>query len=131
MAEQLRPQRPPRGHVDRSTRILIDKIGIALSLLLGGLAVLGEFLGWWNEVGVVLSVFSLILGVLAVVDINGSRILDQLGRMEQGRGREHALLADQHSSLVENQGTMIDQQASIGAKLDAIERLLDDWLPVG
>lgn len=125
--------------MDRSTRILIDKIGIALSLILGALAVVGEFLGWWDAVGVVLSVFSLILGVVSVVDINGSRILDELSLIS---GAQRALHADHRSilgnqedmvsnqaSMLENQEQMVDHQRSIGATLDRIEQILDARLP--
>lgn len=111
--------------MDRSTRILIDKIGIALSLILGALAVVGEFLGWWDAVGIVLSVFSLILGMVSVVDINGSRILDELSLIS---GAQRALHAD-HRSMLDNQESMLDHQGSIGRTLDRIEQILDARLP--
>lgn len=113
--------------MDRSTRILLDKIGIALSLILGALAVVGEFLGWWDAVGIVLSVFSLILGIISIVDVNGSRLLDELKLVSGG---QRALHAD-HRSMLENQKAMIDHQASIGSKLDSIEEILDERLPGG
>lgn len=118
--------------MDQSTRILLDKIGIALSLILGALAVVGEFLGWWDAVGVVLAVFSLVLGVVSVLDINGSQILAIVARGIGPEGwirRNHEALLSNQRSMLDNQSTMIETQDSIGATLDRIETLLDQRLP--
>lgn len=134
MAERLKPEAEPSDPVDRSVRILIDKTGIALSLILAGLAVLGEALGWWDALGIVISIASLVLGVLSVVDIHGSPIVDELGHVAEGQRSMQAdprSLAAHHADMIDNQETVIDHQASIGAKLDSIEQLLDERLPGG
>lgn len=125
--------------MDQSTRILIDKIGIALSMILGALAVVWEFLGWWDAAGIVLAVFSLILGVVSVLDINGSQILALVAKGMGPEGwvrRNHeALLENQKAvlgnqeAMLENQRSMIEEQGSIGSTLDRIEQILDERLP--
>lgn len=48
--------------VETSTRLLIDRIILFLGLTMFVVGLVGEILGWWGEVGVIVSLGGLIAG---------------------------------------------------------------------
>lgn len=152
MTEEIRYKQDDERVMDRSTRRLIDKIGIVVSLILMTIAVVGEGLGWWGAFGIVLTLASLAIGLFSVLDDNGSailrevhkgveavrddhsRVLDNqtkmLGTQEKMLGNQEAMLGNQ-TTMVENQQEMVDEQSSIGKTLGRIEQILDARLPGG
>ncbi len=52
--------------MEERTRILLDLVGIAVSVLLGATAIAGAVVGAWNALGTVLSIFAINVAVIVV-----------------------------------------------------------------
>lgn len=146
MTKPLNEAQDTSGPVGRETRILIDKIGIALSFLLMALAIVGEVLGWWNELGLLLGAASLLIGVLSLLDVSGTRLLDALLGLHERFDRQDDVLAslvggqqalvggqrsmvDNQEAMLDNQAGLLDRQDATIDRLDRIAEILDDRLP--
>ncbi len=132
--------------MERETRILIDKIGIVLSFLLMALAIVGEVVGWWNDLGLLLGAASLLVGILSLLDVSGTRLLDALLVLHERFDRQddvlaslvggqQALVGGQRSmvgnqeAMLDNQAGLLDRQDATVDRLDRIAEILDDRLP--
>lgn len=134
--------------MDERTRDLIDYAILWVSFGLLVLAIVGEVLGWWGELGIVLTVASLVGTVYAAVDIYGrrgvsgiERVIDGLGGLQRTQTQmvhhQEAML-DNQNAMLENQGTMVGNQAAMlqsqeasTVRLDRIQETLDRRLPDG
>ncbi|MCA1813399.1 MAG: hypothetical protein LC624_05550 [Halobacteriales archaeon] len=74
---------------------VVGVVGVALSLVLLGIALAGEVLGWWGDLGVLLAIVSfagtVVFGLVAAsrfqVERLGAKLDEGFGRVEQGIGR--------------------------------------------
>lgn len=127
--------------MDERTRDLLDYAILWLSFGLLVLAIVGEILGWWNDLGIVLTVASLVGTVYAAFDIYGRKGLAGIERIVDGiRGlqtTQHAMLEKQDAMLghldtmLQKQDAMLQKQDASGSRLDRIQDTLDRRLPDG
>lgn len=117
--------------MDERTRDLLDYAILWLSFGLLVLAIVGEVLGWWNDLGIVLTVASLVGTVYAAFDIYGRKGLAGIERVVDGvRG----LQTTQQSMLVtldtmaENQDAMLENQDAMLGKQDVMIQNQDAML---
>lgn len=119
----------------------VGRFGMLIGSALMLLALIGEVLGWWNDLGLVMTVFGLGLAVWGLWKDSGSKVLQALGA-QQGF---LVLMADKQDAMLENQDAMLDHQDAMLDKqdamlerqdrtidvLDRIQAILDARLPGG
>lgn len=119
--------------VDLDTRRRLARIGQVVGYTTFVVGLLGEILGWWDALGIIVSLAGLVVGMFSTMDENGIALLEGqstthtvLMRLASGQarmeGHQEAMLANQESML-ENQEAMIEVLADIADTLD--ERLPD------
>lgn len=119
MAERLKAEDDRRTTVDDETRLLLDKIGMAVGLGLIVLALIGEVLGWWNDVGLILGGLGMALGAISALDHNGREIVmlvRPLPRAVEALGAGQASLGEGQWSIIEGQQQMHAQQRQMLSK---------------
>lgn len=141
--EDLRPGKPNKGTMDERTRDVIDWtiFWVGVAMMLTGL--IGEILGWWNDLGLVLTIGGFAATMVTLFDAHGRRAVDGIGDLKQGQSS----MIDNQSSMIENQDRLADGQRGISSGvselgqairrrqdatvhvLDRIEQLLDQRLP--
>lgn len=97
--------------VRRRTRHLVYRSLFWLGILMMGVGLVGELLGWFDELGVVLFSAGLAVSVIML-------LRDESDALREGQRRTHA----NQEGMLENQQAMIEQ-------LERIGDLLDDRLP--
>ncbi len=116
--EPLKKEAEPTNGVDLETRFFINKIIGILGLITAAIGIIGEFAGWWNDIGIVLTVSGLVATLYSAMDTNGKAAL-------AGHATTHAnlrLMRDDQRSMLAKQDRMIDG-------LDRIATILDERLP--
>ncbi len=119
----------------------VDRFGMVISLGLILLALTGELLGWWNDVGVIIAALGLGVGLWKAWRDNGTRLLEVLAHQQDHlvhmAGKQDAMLENQ-GAMVENQRGMLDNQQAMLERqdrtidvLDRIQAILDARLPGG
>lgn len=117
--------------MDERTRDLLDYAILWLSFGLLVLAIVGEVLGWWNDLGIVLTVASLVGTVYAAFDIYGRKGLAGLERIADGvRGLQttQRTMLVTLDTMVENQDAMLGKQDVVIQNQDAMLGHLDTML---
>lgn len=109
--EPLKKEAARTKGVDLETRFFINKIIGILGLITAAIGIIGEFAGWWNDIGIVLTVSGLVATLYSAMDTNGKAAL-------AGHATTHANLR----LMREKQDRMIDS-------LDRIATILDERLP--
>lgn len=106
------------------TRDLVDYTILAVSFALLVLAIVGEIVGWWGDLGIVLMIASLIGTVFAALDIYGRRGVGLLGTVVDN---QQAMIHHQETMLA-TQGSIVETQDGFMRRLDRIQDALDDRL---
>lgn len=130
--EPLKSDAPPTTDVDLETRLFINRILGILGWITAAIGIIGEILGWWNDLGLIVTFSGLFVSVYTAMDSNGKAALAghatthanlRVMRQDQSSmlGNQEAMLGNQEASL-EKQDRMIDG-------LDRIATILDERLP--
>ncbi len=125
--------------MERSDLVRLSKVLIVGGLALFLLAVVGEVLGWWNDLGLILSTAGLLVSLGGLSVGLGTLFLDQgeevavlaataVGGIVSLHDKQDAMLGNQ-DAMLENQDAMLDKQGRTVDVLDRIQRLLDERLP--
>ncbi|MDX1610969.1 MAG: hypothetical protein R3185_01285 [Candidatus Thermoplasmatota archaeon] len=125
MRKPLYPKRDHGWIVDNETWILIDKIGIVVGFGLIALAILGEILGWWNDLGLLIGFAGLTASFTSVLDVNGRRLL---GRFDDQEAMLTGSLENQRGMLENQRGVLENQQGLLENQRRMIE-ILEERLP--
>lgn len=139
MPEPLSP-----SDTDTSTMERRDLVRLSKAMIIGGLAlflvaVVGEVLGWWNDLGLVLSTAGLLVSLGGLLVGLATLFLDKghevatlaataVGGVAHLHGKQDAMLENQ-DAMLDNQDAMLDKQDRTVDALDRIQRLLDERLP--
>lgn len=124
MPEASKPKPHDARDVRTSTRLLFDKILLILGLATFVVGLVGEILGWWNELGVLVSLAGLLAGLYSAVDRNGVLLLEG---QSATHGNQERMLENQER-MVDNQERMVDNQERTVELLDRIASTLDEGL---
>lgn len=120
----------------------VHRVLIALMVIGFGMAALGligEILGWWNDVGQILMTVGTVVGAGAgLVELVGGAseatveaVREDLGTVDEAVGEVHGAVGDVHEAVGDVEGAVGDVQAAVGGvgeklgTLDAIEVELD------
>lgn len=139
--------------MDLRTRLLLDKIGMVVGFTMFIVGLVGEILGWWDAVGVILSLAGLLAGLFSAMDHNGVALLAgqsttrtvqtrmvthqvsmlrnqerMVANHEQMLGNQERMLGNQEQMLG-NQERMVGKQEETVALLSRIADTLDERLP--
>jgi len=116
--------------MDDETRILIDKIGIVGGLCLMVLALIGELLGWWDDVGLIVGALGMGWSLVSALDVNGREAvmilrpmpatLDALGDGQERLLRTQDQMLDGQDRMLHGQHQMLDGQNHMLDKQDRI-----------
>lgn len=127
-------------------RRLLRRFGLEVGLGLVVLSIVGEVLGWWNDLGLVVGLGGLVVSLAALFDVSGSAIMsrfDGLYLNQRNVLRSQSGMLDNQESMLDNQESMIEvhkrvatvqerildrQDRSVEA-LDSIQQILDERLP--
>lgn len=129
MPERLRPRESDDGGMriadwleELNDKILeaVDRFGMLLAVSLVLLALVGGILGWWNDLGLVMMVLGVGIGLWTAWRTDGQQILELLG-VQQG------FLVH----MAGKQDAMLDKQDRTIDVLDRIQAILDARLPGG
>lgn len=128
VAKTLNPANTDEGVMPDDLRERIMRVLFYVGMAMGFTGILGEVLGWWGELGVVLTIGGFVLGLVSVGDVNGRRLLAiarplpaTLGHMESTLGR-----VDERLGSVDRNTTGLPQaMAGIHAKQDHVLALQD------
>lgn len=105
----------------------VDRFGMLTGAALMLLALTGEVLGWWNDLGLVMTLAGLGLALWSVWGDNGQQILELLG-VQQGF---LVHMTSKQDAMLETQDAMLDKQDRTIDVLDRIQAILDARLPGG
>ncbi len=128
-------------------RDILDHTLIYGGLLMAAIGITGEILGWWGELGLVLTIGGFLAGILGAIDANGRRLLalatetlvpnqqamlsnqgSMLSNQEDMLSNQGSMLSNQEAML-SNQERMLTKQDGTNERLDRIVEILDDRLP--
>lgn len=95
---------------------------------------LGQILGWWNDLGLVMTVLGVGIGLWTAWRTDGQQILELLG-VQHGflvhlAGKQDAMLESQ-DAMLGKQDAILDKQDRTIDVLDRIQQILDARLPGG
>ncbi len=127
--------------VDTRTRLLIDNILFVLGMTMFVVGLVGEILGWWEAVGIILSLGGLVVGLFSAMDRNGVALIGGqstthtvLMRVVNNQttmlGTQQKMFGNQQKMLG-NQEEMVGNQEKMVSLLERIADTLDERLPGG
>lgn len=118
--------------VRRRTRHLINRTIFVLGLILMAVGLTGELLGWFNDVGLVLSFTGMAASILALLNDESDDLKENQGSMLDNQAAmldNQERMLDNHDAMLDNQATMIENQDAMVTQLERIGDLLDERLP--
>ncbi len=120
-------------------RRLLRRFGLEVGLGLVVLSIVGEVLGWWNDLGLVVGLGGLVVSLAALFDVSGSAIMsrfDGLYLNQRNVLRNQTGMLDNQESMIEIQERVVtvqervlDRQDRSVEALDSIQQILDERLP--
>lgn len=120
--------------VDLDTRRRLARVGQVVGYTTFVVGLLGEILGWWDALGVIVSLAGLVVGLFSTMDENGIALLEGqstthtvLMRLASGQAR----VESNQESMLANQEAMLDNQEEMIDVLEDIAGTLDERLPDG
>lgn len=130
MAQTLNARRPDGPTMDPRWRDRFDHALMVGGLIMAAVGILGEVLGWWGELGLVLTIGGFAAGIYGAVDVHGRALL-RLARpmaatiaslpaaFEALHTRHDAVDARAETMLVK-QDAMLEKQDAMLATQDAM-----------
>ncbi len=113
-------------------RDLADRLLIFGGLLMAATGILGEILGWWDELGLVFTIGGFLAGIVGVVDVHGRALLalvrPMAGSIDTLHDKQDRMLGNQNDMLGK-QDEMLEKQDRTIRELSRIGDLLDERLP--
>lgn len=120
--------------MDERTRDIIDYTILAASVVGMMVAITGEILGWWADLGIVLTLASFAGTLVAIIDVYGRRGVEGIQavrRSLQTMVRNQTGMLGNQEAMLGNQEAMLGNQDASMRKLDRIQDTLDTRLPDG
>lgn len=111
--------------VNERVRDVLDYSLIWGGLLMAATGILGEILGWWGELGLVLTAGGFLAGILGAIDVNGRALLGIVRPMASSIDGLH----DKQDLMLDKQAMMLERQGETVSELVRIADLLDQRLP--
>lgn len=121
-----------------------DLVRLSKALIIGGLALfllglVGEIVGWWNDLGLILTTAGLLVSIAGLLVGLWTLFLDTsqevatlaataVGGIVHLHEKQDAML-DKQDAMLDKQDAMLDKQDRTVDTLDRIQRILDDRLP--
>lgn len=134
MPEDSKEEGGDASLVDTRTRLLIDNILFVLGMTMFVVGLVGEILGWWEAVGIILSLGGLVVGLFSAMDRNGVALIE-------GQSTTHTVLMrvvnnqttmlGNQQKMLGNQEEMVGNQEKMVSLLERIADTLDERLPGG
>lgn len=127
--------------VDLDTRRRLARIGQVVGYTTFVVGLLGDILGWWDALGIIVSLAGLVVGLFSTMDESGIALLEGqstthtvLMRLASGQarmeGNQEAMLSNQEAML-ENQEAVLENHEEMIDVLQDIAGTLDERLPNG
>lgn len=123
------PSQDPTGTMEWDTAQRIFRVGMVISFLVAALGIVGELLGWWNDVGEVLTTVGTLTGVLlGTFSVFSSASEDQVSDVAAGVAQANRTLGriDEDLDRLDTIDGKLDQLETIDGKLDTLDAIDDD-----
>lgn len=111
--------------VNERVRDVLDYTLIWGGLLMAITGIVGEILGWWGDLGLVLTAGGFLAGILGAIDANGRALLGIVRPMASSIDRLH----DKQDLMLDRQDLMLERQGETVSELVRIGDLLGERLP--
>lgn len=125
--------------MEERLRDFADHVLIVGGLTMAAVGILGEILGWWGELGLVLTIGGLLSGIVGLLDVNGRKLLGLVGPLigsieglhtkVDGLGANQERMLTNQERMLTNQQRMLDKHDEAIDQLVRVGDLLDDRLP--